>query len=366
NKPDVQGKGYTWMFDLDYLTDSMNYKPVSVDNQANPNAGTQEATNSAGTKEVVPTGTSKEEAKPDHEFVVIPLWSSLSTIVKSIAKDGGEQHIDDTGEKPSKKPVDPIEQEFLEELEKLKQQEKDANDTVAVFRKELERNAEDTGAQFSTGRQPYLSTPTFGSPSTLDLTQLNDQDATETYELDDIPRNPSKGVFTSASYDDEGAVADFTNLETTVNVSPIHILTVHSIHLKNQILGDLKSTVQTRSKVKSSGAHALMSYINKHKRTNHKDHQHCLLACFLSQTKPKKVHKALADESWVDAMQEELNKKDERGVVIRNKARLVAQGYRQEEGIDSDEVFAPVARIEAIRIFLAFAYIWDSKFIKWM
>ncbi|GJU49307.1 retrovirus-related pol polyprotein from transposon TNT 1-94 [Tanacetum coccineum] len=49
------------------------------------------------------------------------------------------------------------------------------------------------------------------------------------------------------------------------------------------------------------------------------------------------------------------NKKDERGVMVRNKARLVAQGHRQEEGIDYDEVFAPVARIEAIRIFLAFA-----------
>ncbi|GJZ62074.1 retrovirus-related pol polyprotein from transposon TNT 1-94 [Tanacetum coccineum] len=49
------------------------------------------------------------------------------------------------------------------------------------------------------------------------------------------------------------------------------------------------------------------------------------------------------------------NKRDERGVVVRNKARLVAQGYTQEEGIDYDEVFAPVARIEAIRLFLAFA-----------
>ena len=49
------------------------------------------------------------------------------------------------------------------------------------------------------------------------------------------------------------------------------------------------------------------------------------------------------------------NKKDERGIVIKNKARLVGHGYAQEEGIDYDEVFAPVARIEAIRIFLAFA-----------
>ncbi|GKE34481.1 putative ribonuclease H-like domain-containing protein [Tanacetum coccineum] len=98
---------------------------------------------------------------------------------------------------------------------------------------------------------------------------------------------------------------------------------------------------------------------------------------------PKKVIQALTYPSWIEAMQEELlqfklqqvwtlvdlpygkraigtkwvyrNKKDERGIMIRNKARLVAQGYTQEEGIDYDEVFAPVARIEAIRLFLAYA-----------
>nr|GEU73280.1 ribonuclease H-like domain-containing protein [Tanacetum cinerariifolium] len=75
---------------------------------------------------------------------------------------------------------------------------------------------------------------------------------------------------------------------------------------------------------------------------------------------PKKVSQALDDESCVEAMQEELlqlilKKKDERGIVVRNKAKLVAQGHRQEEGIKYDEFFAPVARIEAIKIFLAFA-----------
>ncbi|GJV33042.1 putative ribonuclease H-like domain-containing protein [Tanacetum coccineum] len=98
---------------------------------------------------------------------------------------------------------------------------------------------------------------------------------------------------------------------------------------------------------------------------------------------PKMVIHALKDPSWIEAMQEELlqfklqevwtlvdlpngkrvigtkwvfrNKKDERGIVIRNKARLVAQGYTQEEGIDYYEVFAPVARIKAIRLFLAYA-----------
>ncbi|GKB53512.1 putative ribonuclease H-like domain-containing protein [Tanacetum coccineum] len=75
------------------------------------------------------------------------------------------------------------------------------------------------------------------------------------------------------------------------------------------------------------------------------------------QIEPKKPVQALKDPSWVEAMQDELlqNKKDERGIVAKNKARLVAQGYTQEEGIDYDEVFAPVARIEAIRLFMAYA-----------
>ncbi|GKF70095.1 putative ribonuclease H-like domain-containing protein, partial [Tanacetum coccineum] len=148
----------------------------------------------------------------------------------------------------------------------------------------------------------------------------------------------------------------------------------------SQILGDPNTPVQTRSSLKKfTEAHALVSHIQAQQRSNHKDQQHCLFACFLSQSEPRKVSEALDDESWVEAMQEELlqfklqqvwvlvdlpngakvigtkwvykNKKDERGVVVRNKARLVAQGHRQEEGIDYDEVFEPVARIEAIRGF---------------
>ncbi|GKA22384.1 putative ribonuclease H-like domain-containing protein [Tanacetum coccineum] len=87
--------------------------------------------------------------------------------------------------------------------------------------------------------------------------------------------------------------------------------------------------------------------------------QNCLFAFFLSQMEPKKVIQALKDPSWIEAMQEELLQfqlqKDERGIVVRNKERLVVQGYTQEEGIDYHEVFALVARIEAIKLFLAYA-----------
>nr|GFB07104.1 hypothetical protein [Tanacetum cinerariifolium] len=111
-------------------------------------------------------------------------------------------------------------------------------------------------------------------------------------------------------------------------------------HPLHKIIGDLKSSVRTRGQLANS----------------------CLFSCLLSFIELANVAKALKDTHWVSAMQEELdqfarlkNKKDESSLVIRNKARLIAVGYSQQEGINYYETFAPVARIEAIRLFLAYA-----------
>nr|GFB66636.1 retrovirus-related Pol polyprotein from transposon TNT 1-94 [Tanacetum cinerariifolium] len=187
NKPNVARKGHAWMFDLDYLTNSMNSEPVSVENQANKSVGPKEANNSVGTQANDDQGANSKEIDLHDEYFVLTICSLISTASPSRALNDDEPSY----------PDDPS--------------------------------------------MPHLK---------------------------DIYASPSKGIFTDSYYDD-----------------------------KDLPFG--KKAIRTK---------------------------------------------------WVYR-----NKKDERGVVVRNKARLVTQGHRQDEWIDYNEVFAHVARIEAIRIFLAFA-----------
>ncbi|GKE36726.1 putative ribonuclease H-like domain-containing protein [Tanacetum coccineum] len=184
---------------------------------------------------------------------------------------------------------------------------------------------------------------------------------------------PNDGIFNGA-YDDEdvGVVADFNNMDNTITVSPIHTLKIHKDHPKGQILGDPTSAVQTRGKIQkaSSAQQTLVSYIHKQNITNHKDRQNCLFACFLSPEETKTISQALQDERWVKAMQEELlqfklqkvwelidlpfgkkvigtkwvfmNKRDERSIVVKNKARLIAQRFRQEEDVKSAFLYGTI------------------------
>nr|GFB05575.1 hypothetical protein [Tanacetum cinerariifolium] len=164
------------------------------------------------------------------------------------------------------------------------------------------------------------------------------------------------GVTTSS---DEiiGVDADVSNIETSISASLTPTLRIHKDHPKSQIIGPVDTLIQTRHKSKMMEEQSFIATI--HQKTDPTFLQFCLFSCFLSQVEPKKNVWTLVDcpkgvrpigTKWVLK-----NKRDERGIVVHNKAKLVAQGHTQEERIDYNEVFAPVARIEAIRLFLAYA-----------
>ncbi|GJX39189.1 putative ribonuclease H-like domain-containing protein [Tanacetum coccineum] len=293
NKPNVAGSGPEWLFDIDSLTKSMNYEPVTAGNQTNNDAG---------------------------------LKSSNDEFVDDAGKKNDVQYPAKDGDKNG--------------------HEKDVRDQEEALRKQFDQETERLVGQGEATITNNNNRLNIVSPSVSAVGQ--------SFDNNDLPTDPfmpdledSTGIFRCA-YDDEdvGAEADLYNLETIMNVSPIPITRIHKDHPKDQIIGDINSAIQTRRMINFFKENAM-------------------------------VIQALIDPSWIEAMQEELlqfklqkvwtlvdlpkgkraigtkwvyrNKKDERGIIVRNKARLVAQGYTQEEGIDYNEVFAPVARIEAIR-----------------
>ncbi|GJT86647.1 hypothetical protein Tco_1068364, partial [Tanacetum coccineum] len=255
-KGNVKGVGYRWMFDIDYLTDSMNYIPVFLKNQANPHAGGSEVTNSARTSQTQ-NSNAFEEKDEDVELIVVPL----------AVKNTEEKVKSRTSSTNSKK----------EEILTEPQQEKGVSSTdtsednpkILAFRRELEEIALKYLGTVS--RNNSTSTPSVNSGSEPVNTGELDPDDSAMPELE-IFHQSETGIFDKASYDEEGVVTDFNSLPTEIEVSPTPTLRIHNIHPKSQILGDPKSAVQTRSKVQQKlGAHALFIYIQKQQRNNHKD-----------------------------------------------------------------------------------------------
>ncbi|GKC73330.1 retrovirus-related pol polyprotein from transposon TNT 1-94 [Tanacetum coccineum] len=121
-----------------------------------------------------------------------------------------------------------------------------------------------------------------------------------------------------------------------INQPPEHINKWTKDHPIDNVIGDPSRPVSTRHQLQDE---ALLCYFD----------------AFLSSVEPKSYKEAMTESSWIEATQEELNEfEHELGGVLKNKAHLVARGYRQEEGIEFKESFARVARLEAIRIFIAF------------
>ncbi|GJZ57786.1 putative ribonuclease H-like domain-containing protein [Tanacetum coccineum] len=315
NKPMIEGNGPKWLFDIDSLTQSMNYVPVAAGIIINESAGTQGELNA---------GTSEEISQ---DCIVMPIWKDASYF-DSPSKDV------DIGE--PKSAAD--DQKQVEDGLDNENDEKDKSDDDSSPK---EVNA--VGQHVNTA-SPNVNTGSFK----LNIVDPSVNTA-NSYDQDSLKDMFIIGV----SHTLEATHVEFF-ISTTPNTR------IHKDHPIENVIGDVKSSVQTRRMTKPTSEQG-----------------------FLGAIELASIAKSLSNLSWVEAMQEELlqfklqqvwilvdlpigkraigtkwvfrNKKDERGIVIRNKARLVAKGHRQEDGINYKEVFAHVARIEAIKLFLAYA-----------
>nr|GEU84570.1 putative reverse transcriptase, RNA-dependent DNA polymerase [Tanacetum cinerariifolium] len=279
NQPNVAGSGPKWLFDIDTLTQSMNYQPVVAGNQPNHNAGIEENFDA--------DADAAFDVKENGSAVHVSPSSSDKTKKhdeKTKREAKGKSHVDvSTG-------VRNLSDEFEEFLINSTNRINAANAPVTAIGPNSTNN---TNSFNAAGPSDNAVSPNFeiGRKSLfVDPSQYpNDPD---------MPA--SKDIIYSDDKEDVGAEAGFSNLETSITVSPIPTTRVHKDHPVTQIIGDLTSSPQTRSMAKMLNEQSGLNQIND------EDFHTCMFACFFSQEEPKRVLQALKYPSWIKAIQEEL------------------------------------------------------------
>nr|GEY81411.1 hypothetical protein [Tanacetum cinerariifolium] len=319
----------------------MNYHPVLAENQSNSNAGFQD------------TGKAREEGT--QTYSVSPDIHSLSCGDQT-RKHGNKTENKDNGKSPvvTITGFKNLNEEFAECINNSSNEVNAAGPSVSAAGLNFLNSTNDfiatgpsvsaAGLNFSNNTNDFSAAGPSVSAAGLNFSNntndfsavgpsvsavgLNFTNSTNDFSAAG-PSNAAMPNLEDLSHnaDDVGAEADINNMESIISVSPIPTTRIHKDHPTSQIIGDLSLTTQTRSMARAV-----------------KD-----------QEEPKRVHQALKDPIWIEAMQEELlqfkmqkvwilvdlpygkraigtkwvyrNKKDERGIVIRNKASLVGQGH---------------------------------------
>ncbi|GJZ84043.1 putative ribonuclease H-like domain-containing protein [Tanacetum coccineum] len=257
-------------------------------------AGTN--SNDFGSSEVsICEGTTSKETNPSQDYIMMPLWKDSSLFdspLINVCNDEPEPSCD------AKKKDD----EGVSKASGVDDQERPEISTP---------NINTTSANLRTGSL-HINTV---SPTVLTTRSNRPESISDIISLRD---NVTPKATNADLFGDETEM-DMSNLNASYHVPTTQNTRIHKGYSLDLVIDDIQSGVQTRRMTKTINEQGLLSVAYE-----------------------RKPH-------------EDLNTY-ERGIVIKNKARLVAQAYTQEEGIDYDEVFAPVARIEAIRLFLAYAF----------
>nr|GEY78349.1 hypothetical protein [Tanacetum cinerariifolium] len=210
NKHNVAGSGPTWLFDIDTLTKTMNYQPVTTGNQSNPSACFQDKFDAKKVRE-----------ENDQQYVLSPVWSSGS---KNPQNTDGDAAIDEKeSEFDEKKPESEVNVSPSSSAQSKKHDDKTKREAKGKSHVESLTGYRNLSAEFED-----FSDNSINEDNAADLEDI-------TYSNDE---------------NDVGAEANFNNLETSITVGPIPTARVHKDHLVTQIIGDLFSSTQTRSMIR--------------------------------------------------------------------------------------------------------------------
>ncbi|GJW51943.1 retrovirus-related pol polyprotein from transposon TNT 1-94 [Tanacetum coccineum] len=248
NKPMVEGNGPKWLFDLDSLTQSMNYVPVVAGTFSNDFAGIQGVSESS---------TSSQQDQDNQDCIVMPIWKDASYFDDASPRSVADAQLQD--------------QNGTHDDCSL-QNNGTADQQVNTASPEV-----NTGSRIVSTAVPEVNTAT-----------------------------PEDLVGPSSTFEEEVGEQEIElgNISPSYAVPTTPHTRVHKDHPIDHVIGDVQSSVQTRRMTTSYSELGFLGAIYEGK--THQDLHTCLFACFLSQEEPKRVSKALSDPAWVEAMQEEL------------------------------------------------------------
>nr|GEX08596.1 retrovirus-related Pol polyprotein from transposon TNT 1-94 [Tanacetum cinerariifolium] len=256
----LAGSGPEWPFDIESLTNSMNYQSVSAGNRTNGNAGSEINSDA---------GQAKKEKVPDQEYILLPLLNTCSNVPSSY-EEAESSPKNDTGKKSTAQPTC-VDGGKTGDLGSLDQQMKNIDDSENTNSFNTASPTVNIASNKDGTFQRTNAEWDFSTPITVNAVGSSFSHPNALYNYSKLINLEDCRIFDDAYDDrDEGTEAYYNNLETVISVSPIPSTRFHKYHPKEQIIGEVHSVVQTRNMAKQNEA-GLLTFINKQRRTNHKD-----------------------------------------------------------------------------------------------